>query len=257
MSLLSDKKLLITGVLTPESIAFRTASLAQDEGAEIVLTGFGRGLSLTKRSAQRLPRPVDVLEMDVTNGAQVAEVARTLKERWGELDGVLHAVAFAPDDALGGKFLSTPWESAGTTLHVSAFSLKEVAAAMRPLLAIHGGSVVALDFDASVAWPAYDWMGVAKAALESVTRYLARDLGPDGIRVNCIAAGPLKTMAAKSIPGFEGFLETWPRRAPLGWDPSDPSPVAQAAAFLFSDYSRAITGEILHVDGGFHAVGSE
>lgn len=256
MSLLSGKKLLITGVLTPDSIAFCVARVAQEEGAEVVLTGFGRGLSLTKRTAKRLPAPVEVLEMDVTVPEQIADVAKTLRERWGEIHGVLHAVAFAPEDALGGRFLSTPWESAATALQVSAFSLKEMAAAMQPLMRERGGSVVALDFDASVAWPAYDWMGVSKAALESVTRYLARDLGRDKIRVNCIAAGPLRTVAAKGIPGFDGFTDTWPNRAPLGWDPNDPSPVAQAAAFLFSDYSRAITGEVLHVDGGFHAVGA-
>ena len=254
MSLLSGKKVLITGVLTPDSIAFCVARVAQEEGAEVVLTGFGRGLSLTKRTAQRLPRPAAVLEMDVTVPAQIARVAQSLHTRWGELDGVLHAVAYAPDDALGGRFLTTPWESASTALQVSAFSLKELTVAVQPLMKARGGSVVALDFDASVAWPAYDWMGVSKAALESVTRYLARDLGRDRIRVNCIAAGPLRTMAAKSIPGFDGFLEAWPARAPLGWDPADPSPVAHAAAFLFSDHSRGITGEVLHVDGGYHAV---
>ena len=256
MSLLSGKKLLITGVLTPDSIAFCVARVAQEEGAEIVLTGFGRGLSLTKRTAQRLPEPTDVLEMDVTVSKEIADVADVLRSRWGRLDGVLHAVAYAPEDALGGRFLSTPWESAATALHVSAFSLKELTATMQPLLQHSGGSVVALDFDASVAWPAYDWMGVSKAALESVTRYLARDVGRDRIRVNCIAAGPIRTVAAKGIPGFDAFTDQWPERAPLGWDPSDPSPVAHAAAFLFSDHSRGITGEVLHVDGGFHAVGA-
>ncbi|HEV3473996.1 MAG TPA: enoyl-ACP reductase FabI [Actinomycetota bacterium] len=257
MALLDGKKILVTGVLTPDSIAFAVARVAQEEGADVVLTGFGRGLSLTRRSAERLPRRPDVLEMDVTDTDQIAAVAADLQRGWGVLDGVLHAIAYAPEDALGGKFLTTPWDSAATALQVSAFSLKEVTVAMQPLLSAAGGSVVSLDFDASVAWPAYDWMGVAKAALESVTRYLARDLGRHGIRVNCIAAGPLRTMAAKGIPGFDGFMETWPRRAPLGWDPLDPSPVADAAAFLFSDRSKAITGEILHVDGGFHAVGAD
>ncbi|MDP8956730.1 MAG: enoyl-ACP reductase FabI [Actinomycetota bacterium] len=256
MSLLTGKKLLITGVLTPDSIAFCVAKVAQEEGADVVLTGFGRGLSLTKRTAQRLPDRTDVLEMDVTAPEQITDVAEDLRKRWGALDGILHAIAFAPEDALGGRFLTTPWESAATALHVSAFSLKDLSAGMQPLMADRGGSVVALDFDASVAWPAYDWMGVSKAALESVTRYLARDLGRHRIRVNCIAAGPLRTVAAKGIPGFDGFTDQWPQRAPLGWDPGDPSPVAHAAAFLFSDHSRAITGEVLHVDGGFHAVGA-
>jgi len=254
---LSGKKLLITGVLTPQSIAFSVARAAQEEGAEIVLTGFGRGKSLTERSARRLPTTPDVLELDVTDPAQVAAVADDLGARWDRLDGVLHAIAFAPEDALGGNFLRTPWESAAVALRASAYSLKELVAPLAPLLAKGRGSVVALDFDASVAWPAYDWMGVSKAALESVARYLARDLGDDGIRVNCIAAGPLRTVAAKGIPGFDAFIDSWHRRAPLGWDVTDPGPVADATVFLFSDRSRAITGEILHVDGGFHAMGAD
>jgi enoyl-[acyl-carrier protein] reductase I len=255
--LLEGKRLLVTGVLTPQSIAFAVARTAQEEGAELVLTGFGRGLSVTQRSARRLPRTPDVLEMDVTDPAQVAAVAEALQGRWESLDGVLHAIAFAPEDALGGRFMETGWDSVATAVRASAFSLKDLVAALAPLLRVRGGSVVSLDFDASVAWPAYDWMGVSKAALESITRYLARDLGRDGIRVNCIAAGPLRTVAAKGIPGFERFPESWGRRAPLGWDPVDPGPVADAAAFLFSDRSRAITGEILHVDGGYHAMGTD
>jgi meromycolic acid enoyl-[acyl-carrier-protein] reductase len=255
--LLEGKKLLITGVLTPQSIAFAVARAAQEEGAELVLTGFGRGRSVTERSARRLPQTPDVLEMDATDPEQVRTVAADLEARWGGLDGLLHAIAFAPEDALGGRFMEAGWESAAIALHASAYSLKEIAAATAPLLRRKGGSVVSLDFDASVAWPAYDWMGVAKAALESVTRYLARDLGGDGIRVNCVAAGPLRTMAAKGIPGFERFPEAWGRRAPLGWDPADPRPVADAVVFLLSDHARGITGEILHVDGGYHAMGAD
>jgi enoyl ACP reductase len=255
--LLEGKKLLITGVLTPQSIAFAVARTAQDEGADVVLTGFGRGRSVTERSARRLPRPPDVLEMDATDPAQVSAVAEAVEARWGRLDGVLHAIAFAPEDALGGRFLETGWDSAATALRASAYSLKDLAASLAPLLRVEGGSVVSLDFDASVAWPAYDWMGVSKAALEAITRYLARDLGRDGIRVNCIAAGPLRTVAAKGIRGFDRFPEIWGRRAPLGWDPADPGPVAEAAAFLLSDRSRGITGEILHVDGGYHAMGAD
>jgi enoyl ACP reductase len=254
---LEGKRLLITGVLTPQSIAFAVARRAQEEGAEIVLTGFGRGRSLTERSARRLPDPPAVLEMDATDEGQMATVAEELRTRWGTLDGVLHAIAFAPEDALGGRFLETGWESAATALRASAFSLKELVVTLAPLLREGGGSVVSLDFDASVAWPAYDWMGVSKAALESITRYLARDLGRDGVRVNCLAAGPLRTVAAKGIPGFERFPEAWGRRAPLGWDPADPGPVADAAVFLLSDGARAITGEILHVDGGYHAMGTD
>ena len=255
--MLSGKRLLITGVLTPQSIAFAVARAAQEEGAELVLTGFGRGKSLTERSARRLPTTPDVLELDATDPAQVAAVAEDLGARWDRLDGVLHAIAFAPEDALGGNFLRTPWESAAVALRASAYSLKELVVPLVPLLSKARGSVVALDFDASVAWPAYDWMGVSKAALESVARYLARDLGDEGVRVNCIAAGPLRTIAAKGIPGFDAFIDSWHRRAPLGWDVTDPGPVADAAVFLFSDRSRAITGEILHVDGGFHAMGAD
>jgi enoyl ACP reductase len=255
--LLEGKKLLITGVLTPQSIAFAVARMAQDEGAEVVLTGFGRGRSLTERSARRLPRPPDVLEMDATDPEQVAAVAADLQHRWGRLDGILHAIAFAPEDALGGNFLRTGWDSVAIALRASAYSLKELVAAHLPLLREGRGGVVSLDFDATVAWPAYDWMGVSKAALESVTRYLARDVGRDGVRVNCVAAGPLRTMAAKGIPGFDRFIDVWERRAPLGWNPTDPDPVAEACVFLLSDRSRAITGEILHVDGGYHAMGTD
>jgi meromycolic acid enoyl-[acyl-carrier-protein] reductase len=125
------------------------------------------------------------------------------------------------------------------------------------LMESKGGAIVSLDFDARVAWPIYDWMGVAKAGLESVTRYLARDLGPRKIRVNTVSAGPMKTMAGKGIPGFDTIAGSWADRAPLGWDTSDPRPVAGAVAFLLSDLSAGITGELLHVDGGFHAMGTE
>ena len=255
--LMEGRRLLITGVLTPHSIAFAVASRAQEEGAEVLLTGFGRGMSITERSARRLPTPPDVLEMDATDPQQIAAVAAEVSSRWGRLDGLLHAIAFAPEDALGGRFLETPWESAATAIHASAFSLKQLAVAHRDPLRQGRGSVVSLDFDATVAWPAYDWMGVSKAALESVTRYLARDLGEDGIRVNCVAAGPLRTVAARGIPGFDVFIDRWERRAPLGWDPTDPGPVAEACVWLLSDRSAGITGEILHVDGGFHAMGTD
>jgi meromycolic acid enoyl-[acyl-carrier-protein] reductase len=255
--LLEKKRLLITGVLTPQSIAFSVARRAAEEGAELLLTGFGRGMSITQRSARRLPDTPDVMEMDATDPTQVEAVADEIRSRWGRLDGILHAIAFAPEDALGGRFLETPWESVATAIHASAYSLKAIAATNREALSEDGGSVVSLDFDATVAWPAYDWMGVSKAALESVTRYLARDLGADGIRVNCVAAGPLRTMAAKGIPGFDRFIDSWGRRAPLGWDPVDPGPVAEACVWLLSDRARAITGEIVHIDGGYHAMGTD
>jgi meromycolic acid enoyl-[acyl-carrier-protein] reductase len=255
--LLAGKNLLITGVLSPESIAFSVARIAQEQGADVVLTGFGRGLSITERTARRLPSPPPVLEMDATDPEQVDAVAREIERRSGRLDGALHAIAFAPPDALGGNFLATPWESAATAFQASAFSLKTLAVSVAPLIGPNGGSIVTLDFDASVAWPAYDWMGVAKASLESISRYLARDLGARGIRVNCVAAGPIRTIAAKSIPGFDGFEDVWRTRAPLGWDSRDPGPVADACVFLLSDLARGITGEILHVDGGCHAVGAD
>lgn len=255
--LLENKRLLITGVLTPQSIAFSVAAAAQEHGAEIVLTGVGRGMSLTQKVARRLPDPPDVLEMDVNEPAQIDALRVELAERWGSIDGFLHAIGFAPQDALGGNFLETPWESVAVALQTSTFSLKALAVGMLPLMRERGGSIVSLDFDARFAWPVYDWMGVAKAGLESVTRYLARDLGPKGIRVNAVSAGPLRTMAGKGIPGFERISDLWSRRAPLGWDLSDPAPVGQTVAFLFSDLSRAITGELIHVDGGFHAMGME
>jgi meromycolic acid enoyl-[acyl-carrier-protein] reductase len=255
--ILEGKKILVTGVLTPASIAFAIAELAQREGADIVLTSFGRAMSLTEKSARRMQPTPDILEMDVNNPAQVDALAESIKQRWGRLDGFVHAIAFAPADALGGNFMTAPWQSVQAAFQTSAYSLKAMAQALNPLM-VNGGSIVTLDFDNSTqAWPFYDWMGVCKAALESVTRYLARDLGRQKIRVNALAAGPLKTMAAKGIPGFERFESTWGQRAPLGWDSTDRTPVAKMACVLLSDYSMATTGEIVHVDGGYHAMGGE
>jgi enoyl ACP reductase len=252
------RRLLITGVLTEDSIAYSVARRAREEGAEIVLTGFGRGLRITQRIAKRLgdPQP-DVLELDVNEPAQIEAVAKDLQQRWGALDGVLHAIAFAPGDALGGDFLATPPESAQIAFLTSAYSMKALAAALLDLLERgEHGSIVGLDFDATVAWPAYDWMGVAKAALESVNRYLARDLGARGVRSNLVSAGPMKTIAAGSIPGFELLAEAWDNQAPLPWDTKDGGPVADACLFLLSGLARGVTGEIVHVDGGYHALGA-
>ena len=253
--ILEGKRLLITGVITKDSIAFHVAEQALAEGAEVVLTSFGRVRRMTERAAARLPGEVEVLELDVNSTEDLAALTESLRANWGGLDGVLHAIAFAPEDALGGRFMTAPAESAAQAFTTSAFSLKALAAAAAPLMG-RGGSIVGLDFDASVAWPVYDWMGVAKAALESVSRYLARDLGPAGIRVNLVSAGPLGTVAARGIPGFEQLSELWQQQAPLGWDVEDPDPVAGAICFLFSDFARAVSGEILHVDGGFHAIGA-
>lgn len=251
--LLAGKNLLITGVITEASMAFHTARLAQELGATVVLTGFGR-MSLVERIAQRLPQPAPVVELDVTNTEQLASLAARVGAHIDRVDGVLHAIAFAPATALGGVFLETPWEDVATAMHASAYSLKALAVAVKPLMT-SGGSIVGLDFDARQAWPAYDWMGVAKAALESTSRYLARDLGKDGIRVNLVSAGPVKTIAARSVPGFSSLEDAWTQRAPLGWDTSDPTPVAKACVALFSDLFPATTGSVIMVDGGFSALG--
>ena len=255
MGLLDGKRLLITGVLTDASLAFGVAKLAQQEGAEVVLTGAGRGMRLTQRTSRKLPTEADVLELDVTDDTHPAAVRDALAERWGTVDGALHAIGFAPETCLGGQFLDTTWADVSVAVQVSAYSLRAVADAVVPLMS-GGGSIVGLDFDARVAWPAYDWMGVAKAALESTSRYLARDLGDRQIRVNLVAAGPIKTLAARSIPGFSAFEDVWDARAPLGWDVTDSSAVAKACVALLSDWFPATTGELLHVDGGYHAIGA-
>jgi enoyl ACP reductase len=255
MGLLEGKKLLVTGVLNDDSIAFGVAKLAQEQGAEIVLTSFARAMSLTRRTARRLSPEPDVLELDVTNAEHLEALTADLTSRWGRVDGVLHAVAFAPGRALGGNFLNTEWDDVALTVHTSTYSLKALAVATLPLMqAAGGGSIVGLDFDATQAWPAYDWMGVAKAALESTARYLARDLGQHGIRVNLVSAGPLRSVAARGIPGFDTMESAWAGRSPLGWDTRNTEPVAKACIALLSDWFPATTGEIVHVDGGFHAI---
>ncbi|WP_372789898.1 enoyl-ACP reductase FabI [Paraconexibacter sp.] len=254
--MLNGKKLLVTGVVTKNSIAFHVARRAQEQGAEVLLTGFGRTRRMTERAASRLPQPADVIELDVTSADDLAALGGEIDGRWGHLDGLLHAVAFAPGDAIGGNFLDAPVSSTLTAFHISAVSLRDVTVALRPQLAAapSGGSVVGLDFDGTVAWPHYDWMGVAKAGLEAVTRYLARDLGPERIRVNLVASGPIETLAASGIDGFDQLANTWEQAAPLGWDTTDPEPVADAACFLLSDNARVVSGHVLHADGGAHAV---
>lgn len=254
MGLLSGKRILITGVLTNSSIAFHAARLCQEEGATVILTGFGR-MSLVERVAKRLPQPPPVIELDVTDADQLASLPARVGEHTDTIDGVVHAIGYAPSSALGGNFLETEWEDVATALHVSTYSLKSLTQATLPLMH-NGGSVVGLDFDASVAWPVYDWMGVAKAGMESTSRYLARYLGQRNVRVNLVAAGPIRTTAAASIPGFEEFERVWSERAPLGWEITDPEPAARAVAALLSDWFPATTGEIVHVDGGLHATGA-
>jgi enoyl-[acyl-carrier protein] reductase I len=252
--LLAGKRLLVTGVITDQSIAFSVARIAQEQGATVVLTGYGR-LSLVERIAKRLPAPAPVLELDVTNPEHLASLADRVREHVDGLDGVLHSIGFAPQSCLGGGFLTAPWEDVATAVHVSTYSYQSLIMACLPLMG-SGGAYVGLTFDASKAWPVYDWMGVAKAGLEAANRYLALHLGPKGIRVNLVSAGPLRTMAAKSIPGFEQFEEAWTRRAPLGWSLTDQEPAARACVALLSDFFPATTGEIVHVDGGYHAVGA-
>jgi enoyl ACP reductase len=254
MGLLDGKRLLITGVITDASIAFAVARLAQQEGATVVLTGFGR-MSLVERVAKRLPEPAPVVELDVASEAHLESLAERVREHVDGIDGVLHSIGFAPASCLGGGFLDAPWADVATAVQVSAYSLKSLAVATLPLFSDTGGAIVGLTFDATQAWPAYDWMGVAKAGLESTSRYLARELGPRHIRVNLVAAGPIRTMAAKSIPGFAQFEDAWADRAPLGWDNADAGPVARSTLALLSDWFPATTGEIVHVDGGFHAMG--
>lgn len=256
--ILTGKRLLITGVITDASLGYHVARIAQEQGAEVVLTGFGR-MSLVERIAKRLPVEAPVVELDVTDTTQLETLPARVREVAGlsgsdGLDGVLHSIAYAPPSCLGGGFLDAPWEDVATAVQVSAYSLKALAVATLPMMPA-GGSIVGLTFDGTQAWPVYDWMGVSKAALESTCRYLARDLGPKGVRVNLVAAGPVRTMAARSIPGFEQFERAWEERAPLGWKITDPTPTAQACVALLSDWFPATSGEVVHVDGGFHAVG--
>ena len=252
--LLEGKRLLITGVLTDASIAFSTAKLAQEAGAEVILTGFGR-LSLVERTAKRLPKPLPVIELDVSNSEHLAGLADKVREHVDGLDGVVHSIGFAPQSCLGGGFMDAPWEDVATAVQVSTYSYPALAKACQPLMA-PGSGIVGLTFDATVAWPVYDWMGVAKAGLESAKRYLAMHLGKEGIRSNLVSAGPLRTMAAKSIPGFEQFEDEWTKRAPIKWDLYDTEPAAKAILALLSDWFPATTGEIIHVDGGYHAMGA-
>jgi len=254
MGLLDGKKLLVTGVLTDGSIAFHVARLAQEQGADVVLTSFGRQFRLTQAISRRLPAAAPVVQLDVTSVEDLAALAERVREHTDHLDGVVHSIGFAPQSVMGGNFLAGEWKDVATALEVSAFSLKALAVAAKPLLGA-GSSIVGLTFDGRYAWPVYDWMGVAKAAFESTSRYLARDLGPEGIRVNLVSAGPIRTMAAKSIPGVQALERGWPDRAPLGWDVTNPEPTARAVAALLSDWFPATTGEIVHVDGGAHAMG--
>jgi enoyl-[acyl-carrier protein] reductase I len=257
MGLLDGKRILVTGVLTDDSLAFAVARIAQEQGAEIVLTGAGRGMGLTQRVARRLPTEPEVWELDVTQAAHVEDVRTRLDEKWGSVDGALHAIGFAPPSCLGDAFMDAPWDDVAVALQISMYSLKVLAEVVTPLMP-DGGSIVGLDFDNSTqAWPAYDWMGVAKAGLEATSRYLARSLGPKGIRVNLVAAGPIRTVAARSIPAFAQFEDVWDARSPLGWDVrGDYEAVGRACVALLSDWFPKTTGEVVHVDGGFHAVGA-
>lgn len=256
MGILDGKNILVTGVTMNTSIAYRVAELAQAEGARVIVSNFGRAMSLTRRVTQKLDPVPPILELDVTNADHLAALPGQLGEHVDHLDGIVHAIAFAnPERALGGAFMGTEWEDVSTALHTSAYSLVSLTRACQPLMT-NGGSVVGLTFDGSVAWPAYDWMGVAKAALESASRYLARYVGPEGIRSNMVSAGPLDTLAKKAIPGASDFNDVWADRAPLGWDPTDATATAKAVVALLSDWFPATTGSVIHVDGGLHATGA-
>jgi len=255
MGILEGKKILVTGVLTEASIAFSAAKIAQEQGAEVILSSFGRMLPITEKMASRLPKPAPVIELDATNEEDLEKLSGRVSEHFESLDGIVHAIAFAPQSALGGNFLETEWSDVANAVEVSAYSLKSITVALQNSLS-KGSSVVGLTFDASVSWPVYDWMGVAKAAFESTARYLARYLGPAGVRVNLVSAGPLRTTAAKGIPGFATMEELWTDRAPLGWDLTNTEPAAKAIVALLSDYFEATTGEIVHVDGGLHSTGA-
>jgi enoyl-[acyl-carrier protein] reductase I len=255
LGILEGKKILITGVLTEASIAYSAARLAQEQGAEVLLSSFGRMLPITQRIAQRLPKPTEVIELNAASEEDLVRLAGKIKDTLGSLDGIVHAIAFAPQTALGGNFLETEWPDVATAVQVSAYSLKSIAMSAHSVLS-NPSSIVGLTFDASVSWPVYDWMGVAKAAFESTSRYLARYLGGDGIRVNLVSAGPLRTTAARGIPGFSTMEELWTDRAPLGWDLSNTEPAAKALVALLSDWFPATSGEIIHVDGGLHSTGA-
>jgi enoyl-[acyl-carrier protein] reductase I len=254
MGILTGKNIVVTGVLTDASLAFGVAQLAQREGAKVLLTGAGRGMSITERTARKLDTPVPVVEFDVTVEEHVESARAAALEHLGRVDGVLHSIGFAPAVCLGDDFMAAKWNDVAIAMQISAYSLKALADAFAPLMTA-GGSLVGLDFDNTVAWPAYNWMGVAKSALESTSRYLAKELGGKKIRCNLVAAGPIKTMAAKSIPGFKTFEDVWDERSPLGWDVNDSTAVAQACVALLSDWFPATTAEIIHVDGGYHAMG--
>lgn len=254
MGMLEGKNILVTGVLTEGSIAFSVARLCQEQGATVVLTGMGRTLKITQAMGRRLPQEAQVVELDVTNAEHLEALAERVKEHVPHLDGVVHSIGFAPQSVMGGNFLAGEWEDVATAMHISAYSLKSLAVAAEPLLS-NGGSIVGLTFDGRYAWPVYDWMGVAKAAFEATSRYVARDLGPKGIRCNLVSAGPIKTTAAKHIPGFDQMENQWSDRAPLGWDSDDPEPTARTVTALLSDWFPMTTAEIVHVDGGVHAMG--
>jgi enoyl-[acyl-carrier protein] reductase I len=252
--MLTGRRILITGVVNADSIAFATAKRVQELGADVLLTALPRDRRRCEEASRELPRMAGVLPLDATRPEDYEALADELRARWGGVDGALHAVAFAPRDALSGDFLAARPDGVNLAFQTSAMSYAHLGRLLHDLAPEHGGSLVGLDFDAGGAWPVYNWMGVCKAALESVNRYLARDLGPRNIRANLVAAGPLRTRAASGIPGFDQLEQAWESTAPMRWDVTDAAPVADACCFLLSDMARAITGEIVHVDGGHHAM---
>ena len=251
--LLAGKRILVTGVLTDRSLAYHAAAKMQELGAEVLLTSFGRAKRITERAAQMLPKATDVLELDVTKQSDYDALVEELGARWDSVDGLLHSVAFAPAQLFKDPFLHANLDDVEAAMRISSYSLQQLSATLLPLMvrSQSGASIVALTVEDRVRVHPYAWMSVAKSVLNSIARQLAVHLADHNVRVNLIAAGPVRTNAGSVIPEFSEMEDTY-KRAPLGWDTRDHTAIAGPAAFLMSDLSRNMTGDILKVDGGMH-----
>jgi enoyl-[acyl-carrier protein] reductase I len=255
MALLSGKKILVTGVLSNRSIAYGVAKAARREGAELALTYQNeRFRDRVTDMAKELGSSI-ALPCEVTSDSEISALFDELKKKWGGLDGLVHAIAFAPREAIAGDFLDGISREAFAQAHdISAYSFAALAKAALPLMKERKASLLTLTYLGSTrVVPNYNTMGLAKASLEASVRYLAASLGPQGIRVNGISAGPIKTLAAAGIAGFSKILKFVEEHAPLRRNVTTED-VGNAAAFLLSDLAAAITGEILYVDAGFSHV---